>query len=87
MVVLGLLLDWEKVDPAVQMFQGLISWGRYRSPYCFVSVSELQSRRFKLIILEAAVFGVTVGGIGGPFHQEKPCAVVWDTSVIGMAFL
>lgn len=50
-----------------------------------VSVSELRSRLFKLVILEAAVFGVAVGGIGGPFHWDKPCAVVWDASGVGMA--
>lgn len=31
------------------------------------------------------MFGAAVGGIGGPFHWDEPCAVVWDASGVGMA--
>jgi len=38
MVVLGLLLDWEKAAPEVQRHQGLASWDHHSSGYA-VSLS------------------------------------------------
>lgn len=33
MVVLCLVLDWEKVGPDMQVHQGLTSWGHHSSVY------------------------------------------------------